>query len=68
VNALEPLLDVLEDLRKNKWFKSEELGETTMNIGILKSGEAGNIVPGLAEAQILFRIVTTPEEILEIVK
>lgn len=39
-----------------------------MNIGIVKSGEAGNIVPGYSEAHILFRIVSTPEEILEIVK
>jgi metal-dependent amidase/aminoacylase/carboxypeptidase family protein len=39
-----------------------------MNIGVLKSGEAANIVPGQSEAHILFRIVDTPEEILEIVK
>ena len=63
INALEPLLDVLNDLRKEKWLESETLGKTTMNIGFIKGGEAANIVPGNAEAWILFRVVSDPEDI-----
>lgn len=64
-NALEPLLDVLQDLKSEKWLENNILGKTTMNIGVIKAGEASNVVPGYAEALISFRLVTEPEIILE---
>jgi acetylornithine deacetylase len=33
------------------------LGETTYNIGVLRAGTEANIVPGLAEAEIMIRLV-----------
>jgi acetylornithine deacetylase len=35
----------------------EILGETTVNVGTLKAGTEANIVPALAEAELMFRLV-----------
>ena len=64
-SALDPMLDVLADLRKEVWPADVTLGETTMNIGILKAGRAANIVPDRAYAEIMIRVVTHFREILD---
>ena len=40
VSAIENLMDVLQDLRTEKWDGNQELGDTTLNIGTIKGGEA----------------------------
>jgi len=57
VNAIDKLLDVLEDLRKIPLPVNAELGPSTMNIGVITGGRAANVVPDLAVAQILIRTV-----------
>lgn len=68
VSAIDPLLDVLQDLRHAQWPKDEMLGETTLNIGILNGGRAANVVPDQAFAELMFRIVTSQAEIHRKVK
>ncbi|CAM2009227.1 M20/M25/M40 family metallo-hydrolase [Acanthopleuribacter pedis] len=63
-SALDPLLDLLEKIRKHPWPAETRLGETTVNIGVLKSGKAANIVPDHAYAEVLFRVVTHQTELL----
>jgi len=65
VSAVEPLLDILSALRAEPWPAETHLGETTMNIGVLGGGKAANIVPDAAFADVLFRVVTSRDEILE---
>jgi len=67
-SAIEPLLEVLHDLKTFKWPISPELGDTTMNIGIINGGVASNIVPNHAEAIILFRVIGKASEIINKIK
>jgi acetylornithine deacetylase len=61
-SAIEPLLDILQDLRKEAW-PSNEIGKTTMNIGTIKGGAAANVVPEHAEANVMFRVISSPEDV-----
>lgn len=56
-SALEPLLDMLPQLREIELPVDAVLGDTTYNIGVLRAGTEANIVPGLAEAEIMIRLV-----------
>ncbi len=64
VSAIDPLLDVLQDLRRADWPAADTLGETTLNIGVIGGGRAANVIPDKAFAEALFRVVTSHEEIL----
>jgi len=63
-SAIDPLLDVLQDLRKAPWPAADTLGETTLNIGVIGGGRAANVIPDQAYAEALFRVVTSHAAIL----
>ncbi|KAJ0398374.1 hypothetical protein ATCC90586_000711 [Pythium insidiosum] len=67
-SAIDPLIDVLHDLKHEPWPNSEELGATTLNVGIISGGQAANALAEHASAMLMFRLTTAPEEILERVK
>ncbi len=65
-SALEPLLDLLPQLRTLSLPTDTILGETTYNIGVLRAGSEANVVPGLAEAEIMIRLVGDPAPVRDI--
>lgn len=67
-SAIDPLIDVLHDLKHEEWPNSDELGATTLNIGIITGGQAANAIPEYASAMLMFRLTTNPEEIMDRVK
>jgi len=60
-SAIEKLLDVLNDLQRAELPSDETLGATTLNIGVIKGGVAANVIPADAEAELMFRVVTSSE-------
>ena len=54
-NALWPLLEWLQRLRGLELLQDPELGPEVWNLGLLKGGEAINVVPAAAEAHVLAR-------------
>jgi acetylornithine deacetylase len=56
-SALDPLLELLPQLREVALPLDPVLGATTYNVGVLRAGTEANIVPGLAEAEIMIRLV-----------
>jgi acetylornithine deacetylase len=56
-SAIEPMLDLLPELRKLPLPSDPLLGETTVNIGVIRGGSAGNVIPASAEAELMFRLV-----------
>lgn len=64
-SAIDPLIDVLHELKHEAWPNSEELGATTLNIGMISGGQAANAIPEFASAMLMFRLTTAPDEILE---
>ena len=58
------MLDLLPQLRALALPADPVLGATTYNIGVLRAGTEANIVPGLAEAEIMIRLVGDVEPVL----
>lgn len=56
-SALEPMLRLLPTIHDVPWPTDPVLGETTVNIGTLRAGTEANIIPGFAEAELMFRLV-----------
>ncbi|HJU90241.1 MAG TPA: M20/M25/M40 family metallo-hydrolase [Gemmatimonadaceae bacterium] len=67
-SALEPMLDLLPSLRSIKLPTNQRLGETTVNIGVLRAGTEANIVPERAEAELMFRLVGDVSEVKELLE
>ncbi len=65
-SALEPLLDLLPRLRTLSLPVDPVLGPTTYNVGVMRAGTEANIVPGLAEAEIMIRLVGEVEPVRRI--
>lgn len=57
-SAIEPMLELLPTIDKLELPSDPVLGATTVNIGTIRAGTAGNIIPELAETELMFRLVT----------
>lgn len=60
VSAIEPMLRLLPTVHSLPLPVDPVLGETTVNIGVIRGGTEANIIPGLCEAELMFRIVSDP--------
>ncbi|DBA04079.1 TPA: hypothetical protein N0F65_009426 [Lagenidium giganteum] len=67
-SAIDPLIDVLYDLKNENWPSSADLGATTLNIGVIGGGQAANALAEHASAMLMFRLTEDPDAILERVK
>jgi len=56
-SAIAPLLELLLTLNRLDLPTDPVLGATTVNIGTIRAGTAGNIVPDSAETELMFRLV-----------
>ena len=56
-SALDPLIAMLPELHRLSLPVDPVLGRTTFNVGVLRAGTEANVVPGLAEAEIMIRLV-----------
>jgi acetylornithine deacetylase len=59
-SAIGKLLDVLDAIRRVPLPEDSLLGPCTMNIGTITGGRAPNVIPDLAKAEILIRLVGDP--------
>src|SRR5207249_4485009 len=57
-SAIDPLLDVLADVRRTPWPTDPFFGDTTLNIGVIAGGSRPNVVAGDARADLQIRLVT----------
>jgi acetylornithine deacetylase len=62
-SAIDKLLDALDRLRLMELPTNPEVGPSTLNIGIIEGGEAPNVVPPFAKAQLLYRLVGPSDEL-----
>jgi acetylornithine deacetylase len=66
-SAIEKLIDVLDDIRRRDWPVDPELGPTTYNIGTISGGRKANVVPDFASSEVMFRVVTSLDEVFQMV-
>ena len=58
VSAIDRLLDVLADLRREEWPRDPVFGATTVNIGVIAGGSRPNVIATDARADLQVRLVT----------
>lgn len=56
-SAIEPLIELLPTVKQLPMPTDPVLGETTVNIGVIRGGTEANIIPDHAEAELMFRLV-----------
>lgn len=64
-SAIDKLLDALQALRSMALPENPDIGPSTLNIGIIEGGRATNVIPDLAKAQLLYRLVAPSNELRE---
>jgi acetylornithine deacetylase len=65
ISAIDKLLDALMRMRQLRWPGDPELGETFYTIGLIEGGVAPNVISPSASAETMFRIVGSPDEVLQ---
>ena len=61
-SAIDKLVDVLYDLRRLTLPVDPEIGDSTLNVGLLAGGRAPNVIADHAEAHLLIRLIGPSEE------
>ncbi|MCU0622880.1 MAG: peptidase dimerization domain-containing protein, partial [Gemmatimonadaceae bacterium] len=56
-SAIEPMLALLPTLQQLDFPRDAVLGETSFNIGTIRGGSEANVIPGLCESEVMFRVV-----------
>jgi acetylornithine deacetylase len=56
-SAITPLLELLPRVNAMQLPTDSVLGATTVNIGTIRAGTEANIIPAMAEAELMFRVV-----------
>jgi acetylornithine deacetylase len=62
-SAIHRMVSAIAEINATDWGSDEVLGKTTVNVGVVRGGEKPNIIAALAECELIFRLVTTPEEV-----
>lgn len=67
-SATRELVRLLHELDAISFPSDELLGDTTVNIAALGGGVADNVVAPAAEARLMIRLVTAPEDVMELIE
>ncbi len=62
-SAINRMVAAIAEINAADWGHDDVLGKTTVNVGVVRGGEKPNIVPARAECELIFRLVTTPEDV-----
>jgi len=62
-SAINKMVAAIAEINAARWGSHDDLGETTVNVGVVRGGEKPNVIPAEAECQLIFRTVTDPEEV-----
>ena len=64
-SAINRMVAAIAEINRADWGTHDVLGRATVNVGVVRGGEKPNIIPALAECEMIFRLVTTPEDVQE---
>jgi acetylornithine deacetylase len=62
-SAIHRMIAAVAEINHTNWGSHEILGRTTVNCGVVRGGEKPNIIAAEAECEVMFRLVTTPEDV-----
>ena len=61
------MLRLLPELGSLDLPRDPTLGETTINIGLIRGGTEANIIPALCEVELMIRLVGDPEPVKQVI-
>lgn len=67
IDADKILIEIMHELENYPWPSSELLNKTTINIGLMNGGTAGNVVSPYAKCSVLMRTAVDSDEIVPVV-
>ncbi len=67
-SAIDKLISVLHDLQRANLPVDEEIGPSTLNIGLISGGRAPNVIADAAEAQLLIRLVGPSKGVKDVIE
>jgi acetylornithine deacetylase len=59
-SAILPMMQLIPELYALEFPVDKLLGQTTVNVGLIRGGTEANIIPGLVEAEMMVRLVGDP--------
>jgi acetylornithine deacetylase len=62
-SAINKMVAAIAEINAADWGAHDVLGKTTVNVGVVRGGQRPNIIPADAECELIFRLVTTPEDV-----
>lgn len=62
-SAVRKMLAAIAAIEATDWGSHQTLGKATVNVGVVRGGQKPNIVPALAECELMFRTVGDPEAV-----
>jgi acetylornithine deacetylase len=62
-SAINKMVAAIAEINATRWGSHDDLGETTVNVGVVRGGEKPNVIPAQAECQMIFRTVTEPADV-----
>ncbi|MDP9360360.1 MAG: M20/M25/M40 family metallo-hydrolase [Acidobacteriota bacterium] len=60
-SAINKMVAAIAEINATSWGADDDLGNTTVNVGVVRGGEKPNVIPADAECQMIFRTVTDPD-------
>jgi acetylornithine deacetylase len=67
-SAIDKLVQVLADIARLELPVDEEIGPTTVNVGLISGGRAPNVIADKAEAHLLIRTVGPSDEVKDAIR
>src|SRR4051812_5853778 len=62
-SAINKMVAAIMEINGTDWGHDDILGHATVNVGVVHGGVKPNIIAAEAECQLMFRLVTTPEDV-----
>lgn len=62
-SAINKMVAAIAEINAAEWGAHDVLGQTTVNVGVVRGGQRPNIIAAEAECDLIFRLVTTPEDV-----
>ena len=59
-SAINKMVAAIAEINATSWGADDDLGNTTVNVGVIRGGEKPNVIPAGAECEMVFRLVTEP--------
>lgn len=62
-SAVSKMARAIRRIEVEDWGRSDEFGDTTVNIGVARGGVKANVIPAESEIEMIFRLATAPKTV-----